>query len=162
MTSAEVSARIAAAGAAIEAELGTMSEELASWHPAEGEWCVKEVLGHLLLSERTGFSGRIAEILAADEPRLRATGNAEPTCGRSLERMLAEFRRQRAQSVEQVASLRESDLARGGVHESVGRLTVNDLLHEWVHHDRAHLKQILGNVQAYVWPALGGAQGFVS
>ena len=162
MTSAEVAARIAAAGAAIEAELGTMSEELASWHPAEGEWCVKEVLAHLLLSERTGFSGRIAEILATDEPRLRATGNAEPACGRSLEEMLAEFRRQRAKSVEQVASLRESDLARGGVHERVGRLTVNDLLHEWVHHDRAHLKQILGNVQASVWPAMGGAQGFVS
>ena len=162
MISAEVAARIAAAGAAIEAELGTMSEELASWHPAEGEWCVKEVLAHLLLSERTGFSGRIAEILATDEPRLRSTGNAEPACGRSLEEMLAEFRRQRAKSVEQVASLRESDLARGGVHERVGRLTVNDLLHEWVHHDRAHLKQILGNVQASVWPAMGGAQGFVS
>jgi hypothetical protein len=37
---------------------------------------------------------------------------------------------------------------------------VNDLLHEWVHHDRAHLKQILANVQAYVWPEMGGAQAF--
>jgi hypothetical protein len=75
--------------------------------------------------------------------------------------MLDEFRRQRARSVAQVASLSETDLGRGGVHERVGRLTVNDLLHEWVHHDRAHLRQILGNVQAYVWPALGGAQAFV-
>lgn len=161
MTSLEVAARIAAAGTAIEAELGTMSEDLASWHPAKGEWCVKEVLAHLLLSERSGFSGRIAEILAADEPRLRATGSARPACGRALEEMLDEFRRQRARSVAQVASLRETDLGRGGVHERVGRLAVNDLLHEWVHHDRAHLRQILGNVQAYVWPALGGAQAFV-
>ena len=53
------------------------------------------------------------------------------------------------------------DLDRAGIHERVGRLTVNDLLHEWVHHDRAHLKQILGNVQAYVWPEMGGAQAFV-
>ncbi len=160
MTSLEVGARIAAAGTAIEAELGTMSEELASWHPATGEWCVKEVLAHLMLSERSGFSGRIAEILAADEPRLRATGSAEPACGQALDEMLAEFRRQRARSVEQVASLSQSDLGRGGVHERVGRLTINDLLHEWVHHDRAHLTQILGNVQAYVWPAMGGAQAF--
>ena len=162
MTPAEVAGRIVAAGAAIEAELGTMPDELASWHPAPGEWCVKEVLAHLLLSERDGFSGRIAEILAADEPRLRATANAEPACGRSLPEMLAEFRTQRARSAEQVNSLRESDLDRAGVHERVGRLTISDLLHEWVHHDRAHLKQILGNVQARVWPAMGGAQGFVS
>ena len=59
-------------------------------------------------------------------------------------------------------SLQPVDLARGGVHERVGRLTVNDILHEWIHHDRAHLKQILGNVQAYVYPEMGGAQAFVS
>ncbi len=162
MTSAEVAARIAAAGAAIEAELSTMPDELGSWHPGPGEWCVKEVLAHLLLSERDGFSGRIGEILAAEEPRLRATASAEPACGRSLEEMLAELRRQRARSIELVSSLRESDLDRAGVHERVGRLTVNDLLHEWVHHDRTLLKQILGNVQARVWPAMGGAQAFVS
>ena len=162
MTSEEVTSRIAAAGAAIEAELGTMSDELASWHPAPGEWCVKEVLAHLLLSERDGFAGRIGEILAAEEPNLRATGSAEPACARSLEAMLAEFRSQRARSVELVSSLGKADLGRAGIHERVGRLTVNDLLHEWVHHDRAHLKQMLGNVQARVWPSMGGAQAYVS
>jgi len=75
--------------------------------------------------------------------------------------MLAEFRAQRARSIDLVAGLEPWDLDRAGIHERVGRLTVNDLLHEWVHHDRAHLKQILGNVQAYVWPEMGGAQAFV-
>jgi hypothetical protein len=37
---------------------------------------------------------------------------------------------------------------------------VDDVLHEWVHHDRNHLQQIMGNVQAFVWPALGNAQRF--
>jgi hypothetical protein len=158
----EVAARIDAAGTAIEAELGTLSDELARWHPAEGEWCVKEVLGHILQTERIGFAGRIAEMLAADEPRLRATGAEPPSCERDLAEMLAEFREQRARSVDLVVGLQPADLARGGVHERVGRLTVNDLLHEWVHHDRAHLKQILSNVQAYVWPDMGGAQGFAN
>jgi hypothetical protein len=156
----EVAARIDAAGTAIEAELGTMRDELASWHPAAGEWCVKEVLAHLTLSEEYGFAGRITEILAADEPPLKATGQPEPACHQNLEHMLAEFRSQRANSIELVASLEPSDLQRAGIHERVGRLTVNDLLHEWVHHDRTHLKQILGNVQAYVWPQMGGAQAF--
>jgi DinB superfamily len=162
MSPQEIAARIDAAGTAIEAELGTLSEELASWHPAEGEWCVKEVLGHLIHTERIGFAGRIIEILASQEPSLRASGDAEPACGRPLAEMLAEFGEQRARSVDRVARLQPADLARGGVHERVGRLTVNDILHEWVHHDRAHLKQILGNVQASVFPEMGGAQAFVS
>jgi hypothetical protein len=37
---------------------------------------------------------------------------------------------------------------------------VADLLQEWVHHDRNHVKQILANVQAFVWPHLGNAQKF--
>jgi hypothetical protein len=160
LTPKEVAARIDAARTAIEAELGTMSEELASWHPAEGEWCVKEVLAHLTTSEGHGFAGRITQILASDEPRLTATGRPEPACARKLDEMLAEFREQRSRSIDLVANLPASSLERGGIHERVGRLTVNDLLHEWVHHDRAHLKQMLANVQAYVWPEMGGAQAF--
>jgi DinB superfamily len=160
MSPKEVAARIDAAGTAIEAELGSMSDELASWHPANGEWCVKEVLAHLMLSESHGFAGRIAHILSADEPPLTATGRSEPACGESLENMLAGFRAQRTRSVELVAGLQPWDLDRAGIHERVGRLTVNELLHEWVFHDRAHLRQILANVEVYVWPQMGGAQAF--
>ena len=35
-----------------------------------------------------------------------------------------------------------------------------DLIHEWVHHDRNHVRQVLANVQGYVWPAMGNAQKF--
>jgi hypothetical protein len=160
MTPREVASRIDAAGTAIEAELGTMPDQLASWHPEAGEWCVKEVLAHLMQSERFGFAGRIQEILAADEPPLEATAPAPQACGENLEQMLAEFRAQRTKSVDLVTGLTPADLGRGGIHERVGRLTVNDLIHEWVHHDRAHLKQILSNVQSYVWPEMGGAQAF--
>jgi len=161
MTPREIASRIDAAGTAIEAELGGMSDELASWHPSDGDWCVKEVLAHVMQSERFGFDGRIREILAADEPSLKATAAAPQACAENLEAMLAQFRAQRTRSVDLVAGLAPHDLDRGGIHERVGRLTVNDLIHEWVHHDRAHLKQILANVQAYVWPEMGGAQAFV-
>jgi hypothetical protein len=59
-----------------------------------------------------------------------------------------------------VRGLRREDLERAGEHPKVGRLRVADLLQEWVHHDRNHVKQILTNVQAYVWPHLGNAQKF--
>jgi hypothetical protein len=37
---------------------------------------------------------------------------------------------------------------------------VEDLLQEWVYHDRNHIKQILGNAQAWAWPHMGNAQKF--
>jgi len=37
---------------------------------------------------------------------------------------------------------------------------VRDLLHEWVHHDRNHTKQLLSVVQARVWPSMGNARKF--
>ena len=43
----------------------------------------------------------------------------------------------------------------------MGNLSVGDIVSEWVRHDRNHLKQLLANVQAYVWPQMGAAQGFV-
>ena len=52
-TTAPLSARDAAAllrsaAATIAAEVRGLPEPLRRWHPAEGEWCVKEVLGHLI------------------------------------------------------------------------------------------------------------------
>ena len=51
-------------------------------------------------------------------------------------------------------------MGRSGRHPKVGSLTVSDVLHEWVHHDRNHLKQIMSNVQALAWPHMGNAQRF--
>jgi len=59
-----------------------------------------------------------------------------------------------------VRSLESSQLTRSGEHPRVGRLTIDELLHEWVHHDGNHLQQALGNVQAYVWPHMGNARRF--
>jgi hypothetical protein len=33
-------------------------------------------------------------------------------------------------------------------------------MHEWVHHDANHDRQILANIQAAVWPHMGNAQLF--
>ena len=37
---------------------------------------------------------------------------------------------------------RDADLQRGGHHPQVGYLRVGDLLHEWIHHDRNHIRQM--------------------
>ena len=160
-------ALIGAAGQAFEAELTALPEMIASWHPAPGEWCVKEVIGHVVEAERRGFAGRIREILAAQEPRLDTwdqvgVARQRGDCDRALAELLSELSRLRAGSLQLLEALRPADLERGGDHVTVGHLTVRDLLHEWVHHDRNHLRQALANVQAYVWPQMGNARRFTS
>ena len=85
LTPREVARLIESAAAAIRAELAALPDDVLAWHPAPGEWCAKEVLGHL---------------------------------------------------------------------------RVGDLLHEWVHHDRNHLRQLLANIQAAAWPHMGNARRF--
>ena len=151
--------------ALLEAEVRALGDEETAWHPKPGEWCVNEVLGHLIESERRGFNGRIRRILAEDHPRLlawdqRAVAAERKDCDRMSQSLWMEFMGLRHDSVKLVRSLRPADLDRSGVHSKVGELRVRDLLHEWLHHDRNHTRQILANVQARVWPHMGNAQKF--
>jgi hypothetical protein len=139
----EVGRLLESAVAVVRAELAALPDDVLAWHPAPGEWCAKEVLGHLIESEGRGFAGRIRIILASDAPAL-----------------VDEFARLRRESAALVAGLGAADLGRGGRHPKVGLLRVGDLLHEWVHHDRNHLRQMLANVQALAWPHMGNARRF--
>jgi hypothetical protein len=165
LTPPEIAGLLRAAASALRDETRAQPERVLAWHPAPGEWCVKEVLGHLVETERRGFAGRIRTILAADRPRLEAwdqagVARARGDCARALDVLLDEFLALREDSVHLVESLAPPDLARGGDHSTVGFLTVGDLLNEWVHHDRNHQGQITANVQAYVWPWMGNARRF--
>jgi len=149
----------------LAAELRALPDTLLGFHPAAGEWCAKEVLGHLIEAERRGFAGRIRTILAEPDPALArwdqdVVARERRDCERDARAILEEFLTMREASAALVDRLRPEDLGRGGHHPSVGYLKVADLLQEWVHHDRNHLRQILENVRAYVWPAMGNAQRF--
>jgi hypothetical protein len=165
LTPVEVAACLDAAMATLRAELGALPERVLAWHPAPDEWCAKEVIGHLIEAERRGFAGRIRIILAGDRPALQAwdqqdVARARRDCARPATALLDELAALRRESAALVRGLRLADLDRGGDHPKVGFLRVRDLLAEWVHHDRNHIRQALANVQAYVWPALGNSQKF--
>lgn len=165
LSPAEVAPLLRAAVTTLGAEVAALSPAALRWHPAPGEWCVNEVLGHLIETERRGFAGRIRIILARQEPRLEgwdqnAVAAARRDCEREASALLGELATMREDSVKLVKALNEADLARGGQHPLVGHLRVTDLLNEWIHHDRNHVRQILANVQAYVWPHMGNAQRF--
>lgn len=162
---AEVAAHLESTCALIEAEVRAVGDDAARWHPAAGEWCVNEVLGHLIESEKRGFLGRITRALEHDDPFEEpwdqiAVANERKDCDRVASSLFMEWMGIRHRSIEMVKGLRPDQLERTCRHGKVGTLHVRDLLHEWVHHDRNHTRQLLANVQARVWPHMGNAQRF--
>lgn len=161
----EVGDLLDSSGHAFASTLDAVTPEVASWRPAPGEWCINEVVGHVIEAEKMGFAGRIRLILGAEEPNLPPWDipgmvKRRNDCHRDPKELKEELLAQRRESVQLVRSLRPEQISRGGLHPEVGRLTVDELLHEWVHHDGNHLRQALANVQAYVWPHMGNARRF--
>jgi hypothetical protein len=161
----EVARLLNSLGAAMVAELLALPDEVAAWHPAPGEWCVKECLGHILEAERRGFNGRIRTMLKEHDPKLpgwdqQAVARERQDCAKNPRDLASEFQAMRADSIALVEHLTEQDEERSGTHEKVGYLQVKDLLQEWVHHDRNHFRQVQANIQAYVWPSMANTQKF--
>jgi len=162
---AQVAELLESTSALLEAEIKALGDDEARWHPAPGEWCVNECLGHIVEAEKRGFFGRITRTLEQDRPFEAgwdqvAIERERKDCERMAMSLFMEFMGLRHASVEMVKSLRADQLDRACVHAKVGELRVRDLLQEWIHHDRNHTKQILANVQARVWPHMGNARKF--
>jgi hypothetical protein len=158
-------AAIGAFGISLSARLRGLPREALVFHPAAEDWCVNEVVGHLIEAERRGFAGRIREMLEADDPVFvpwdqPSIAAARHDCDRIPAELIEEFAELRKGSARLVAGLSDADLERAGQHPEVGRLRVTDVMHEWVYHDANHDRQILANIQAAVWPHMGNAQLF--
>jgi len=165
---ASIAALLAATATTVTAEMDALGEA-GGWRPAPGEWSANECVGHLIEAERRGFAGRIRIILGAEHPDLPpdledwdppAVAEAREDHRRIGAELAAEFADLRAAGVELVRSLGPDDLGRLGRHPVVGDLRVGDLLGEWVHHDRNHVRQLLETTQARVWEQMGNARRF--
>src|SRR5262249_27055254 len=129
LSALDVAALLRATGAQLAAELGALPEAVLRYHPVAGEWCAKEVLGHLIEAERRGFAGRIKTLLAEARPRFVGWDQTDVArerrdCDRDARELLVEFGALRDESADLVAGLHASDLARAGDHPKVGVLTV--------------------------------------
>ena len=159
---------LAASATTILAEIAGLGPD-GGWRPEPGEWSANECVGHLIEAERRGFAGRVRRILAADRPDVPAIleGWDPPAVAaarrddlRSSAELAAEFAALRADGVALVRSLRPDDMPRVGIQPDVGPLRVDELLGEWVHHDRNHVRQLLAVTQARVWGQMGNARRF--
>jgi hypothetical protein len=163
LTTDQVADYLEATCALVDAELKALGDD-SGWHFDQKEWCANQVVGHLLEAEKRGFAGRIREILAGKE-KTSSWDQAEVAterndCARLGQSLWMEFMGIRNDSIKLVRSLRPADFPRSIAHPKVGQLSVRDLLHEWIHHDRNHTKQLLAVAQERVWPHMGNSQKF--
>ena len=138
--------------------------------PEPGEWSANECVGHLIEAERRGFAGRIRRILAADRPDIPAdleswdppaVAEARRDHLRPAAELAAEFDALRAdeRGPRPEPHRRPTCDASGSIRRS-DPLRVDELLGEWVHHDRNHIRQMLAVTQARVWAQMGNARRF--
>ena len=104
LSTEQVALLLRATNSAILAECDRMPPGLAAWHAADGEWCVKECIGHMLEAERRGFAGRIRQILEEPDRKLLGWDQEEVErerhdCDRDLVDLVSEFADERGQSV---------------------------------------------------------------
>jgi hypothetical protein len=119
--------------------------------PEPEEWCVREVIGHLIATDTGAFADRIAAIVAG-EPQIAgfdpwAAIRARDFTAGPLGELLDEFARVRRRSADFVRSLTPSDLSRTAEYGSRGTFAAGDFVHEWPYHDQEHLRQILAALQ---------------
>ena len=162
---ARIAQLLAATATTVEAELRALGDTGARWRPAAGEWCANEVVGHLVEADLRGFTGRIRTLLAEEDPAFLGwdqpgVAAARGDCAKSPDELLAEFLPLRAEGIELILRLTPDDLGRAGKHNVVGRLTAGEIVTEWVHHDRNHVRQLLAIGQAIAWPQMGNARRF--
>jgi hypothetical protein len=164
---AQIADLLEASATTVVAEIRALGVE-GGWRPAAGEWSANECVGHLIEAEQRGFAGRIRQVLDApvdapaaliawDPPAVAAARRDHERSGSAL---ATEFAALRAASVEMVRALIADDLDRFGIHPHVGTLYVRELLGEWIHHDRNHIRQLLEVTQHRVWGQMGNARRF--
>lgn len=119
-------------------------------HRNEGgtTWSAFDVVGHLIHGERADWIPRARRILEHGETRAfdpfdRLAQQTESR-GKSLEDLLDEFARLRAESLDALHALNltPEDLGRRGRHLALGVVTLSQLLATWSAHDLSHLHQI--------------------
>lgn len=105
-----------------------------------GAWSLRDVAGHLAASERECFDPRIRAIAAGERPEFDFYTNDERDFGAlELENALDDWVATRERLLEFVRGLSDEELARVGVHQRYGEISVGRYLEIALDHDREHL-----------------------
>lgn len=142
----------------------SLTEEDALWKPAADRFSVAEVLEHLSHVEGHCFRLRLdltVEQNGAPWEPYDPEGHAAAGrySGRDPEDSFAHWEEQREDNVEFLKSLPADAISRYGVHGTLGRVTVGELVAEWAFHDLGHIRQVAELIRARkYYPSMGPFQ----
>jgi hypothetical protein len=111
-------------------------------------WSAFDIVGHLIVGDRTDWMPRVHVILDSGEARpfdpFDRFAQMKVSQNKSLEQLLDDFARQREESLAalQALNLQPEDLKRRGKHPALGTVTLGELLATWVVHDLTHMHQL--------------------
>jgi hypothetical protein len=134
--------------ATLDALLRDLPDAWTRSHEGENTWSPYDVVGHLIHGERTDWMPRVKCILESGETRafepFDRWAQFRESEGKSLPQLLDEFTHVRTKNLDELRALnlQPSDLARRGLHPSLGGVTLSQLLATWAAHDLTHLHQI--------------------
>lgn len=147
----EIAATLESLPSVLRTLLAPIDDAALCARPEPEEWCVREVIGHLIATDTGAFTDRIAAVVAG-EPEIAgfdpwaAIRERDFTEG-PLDVLLDEFDAVRQRSADFVRSLASADLALTAEYPGFGTFAAGDFVYEWPYHDQEHVRQILAAIQ---------------
>lgn len=152
----------------VEVLLNGLDEQWIVNNEGGNTWSPYDVVGHLVIAEKTNWIPRIKAITDTDSnkkfPPFDRFGMFEDSKGKSLDDLIEEFKRLRKQNILQLKSIvtNETLLDKTGIHPEFGSVTLRQLLSTWVVHDFTHLSQIIRVMAKQYKEAIGPWAAYLS
>lgn len=147
--------------ATLDALLRGLPDRWARSNEGKDTWNPFEIVGHLIVGERTDWMPRLRIILQDGETRsfdpFDRFAQSKENLDKSMEQLLDDFVGLRTENLAelQALNLQPQDLTRRGRHPALGVVTLSELLATWAVHDLTHLHQ-LSRVMAHQYRASVG------
>ena len=127
-------------------EVQGLSEEQLRFRPGEGQWCIKEVIGHLRDFAEID-QDRLIRMISMENPLLPGYDQEALVRERKYQEadlrvVLGELASFRGQTVHVLTELVDANWARQGRHEETGRMSIRQFGERWVRHEAMHLEHV--------------------
>jgi len=130
----------------VSEEVKGLSEDELRFRPGEGEWCIKEVIGHLRDFAEIDHD-RICRMIKQESPLLPGYDQEELVRERNyheaqLQPLLDELASFRRQTVTVLTELVDANWARTGRHLERGIFSIRQFVEQLVRHEAMHLEHV--------------------
>jgi hypothetical protein len=130
----------------LRSEVSGIDDATLSHRPREGEWSIKDVVGHMCDVSRVTHE-RLYKMIKLEDPRLDGYDPNELARARNarqspIDDLLREYASHRAETVEMLGELVHWNWARTGRHPVLGKISIRQHVDFWLDHEEDHFAQI--------------------